>query len=163
MKNIIKIISILFIGFLFGVISILLIHNKAPFAYITLNNNSAKDIKFVKIINESKENIQLVEDIKVNNSKKLKFYVAGESGYSIEVMFKDGSTIYREEQYIETGYRITEKIKSDKIESDFSFWTFNTSNYMRVTRLLNPNFFIPIQIGTRNIDKQTLLKFYNLI
>ena len=124
MKNIIKIISILFIGFLFGVISMLLIHNQAPFAYIALNNNSDKDIKFVKIINESKENIHLIEDIQVNKSKKIKLYVAGEAAYSMEVIFKDGSTISHEARYVETGYRITEKIKSDKIESEFNVFNY---------------------------------------
>lgn len=117
MKKNIKIVLILFIGYFLGFVSILLIPRKTPFAYITLKNNSGKNIKFIKIIDESKQDIQLVENISNGETKALKFYVAGEGSYTMEVTFYDNSTISGG-AYIETGYKITENIKSDKISAE---------------------------------------------
>jgi len=119
MKKIIKILLILFIGFILGALFMITCRHD-PFAYITINNVSSKNIQIVKIIDESNQNIQLIENIPDKKSENLKFYVAGEGAYQMEVIFEDNSTISGGAGYVETGYKIIENIKSDKIETDFN-------------------------------------------
>ena len=114
-----KITLIIFVGLCIG-IGLSLFRENGTYTYITLKNNSNKNIKSVKIIDDRNKNNQNIENIKNGESKKVKFHIAGgEAGYTLEVIFEDGTIITGGAGYIEKGYRITETIKSNKIESKY--------------------------------------------
>ena len=122
MKKIFKIILILFVGFLIGVILFPFIFKSDPFATLTFRNTSSKNIKFIKIIDEARENIQLVEDLPIGKSKNANFYVAGEGAYQLQVVFNDDSVVSRGPSYVESGYKVTETIKDNKIETHIDLY-----------------------------------------
>lgn len=60
--------------------------------------------------------------LKNGQATVVRFYVAGEGGYEIEVGFADGSVLKGDAGYVESGYSISEIIGASKIESRTAFY-----------------------------------------
>jgi len=82
---------------------------------ITLKNRSGKHIKYLALIHERGTNE--MANIADHANANISFHSPGENSYTVTATFEDGQTLKSNGEYIEGGYRITEIIHSDKIET----------------------------------------------
>jgi len=81
---------------------------------IKLINKSGQDIKLLTVNNGMKKSISNLKD---NEEGYISIYSPGESSYKITVIFENGDVIESKGNYVEGGYRMTEIIRQDRIET----------------------------------------------
>ena len=114
-KKFIKCISIFFIGFLCGVILIIIIRNyQTPLVEVTIDNQSQLKLKKVIIRDDRLGNNYIVENLNQNNSEKIFLYANGEIGYDIIVQLENGDSLTTS-AYAESGYKDLFVVKKDSI------------------------------------------------
>lgn len=82
---------------------------------IILKNRSGKNIKLLELKHERGKNE--ITNITDNENANISFNSPGESSYTITATFEDGKTVKSTGAYIEGGYKMTEIIHIDKIET----------------------------------------------
>ena len=116
--KIVKILSVLLLGFIGGLL------------FATWILWPVGDAVKIRVINESEINIASVaithEDgsvsinaLKSGSSKIIPVHVGGESSYSIVANFENGASVGGDGGYVEPGYRVTETVKESKIQHKF--------------------------------------------
>lgn len=85
---------------------------------VVLKNRSGRNIKLLELkYGRGKKEIRNLAD---NENANISFNSPGESSYSLNVIFEDGCTLKSGGTYIEGGYKITEVIHRDRIETKFA-------------------------------------------
>lgn len=111
---------IIFIAaFVSGIVLSSVMHLGCPMVSINLINESGKDIPIVDIFHETKygETHLHVTNLKTGEKRKMKVWTPSEGSYRLIVTFADKRQLASGAGYIEPGYKMTESIKYDKIES----------------------------------------------
>ena len=82
---------------------------------IILKNRSGKNIKLLELRHERGKNE--ITNLADSENANISFNSPGESSYTISAVFEDGKTVKSTGAYIEGGYKMTEIIHKDKIET----------------------------------------------
>jgi hypothetical protein len=61
-------------------------------------------------------------ELKPGSSRRLRYSVCGEGGYTVEAVFADGHMVRSRRGYVETGYLSTDKVSIDAIISEQSLF-----------------------------------------
>lgn len=103
-----------FIGLIVG----LLFPRNDPYVHVLVTNNASVPVQTIRL--ESKDGgIYLLETLAVGATQPIIVYAAGESSYSLKVIFSNGKTLQGGAGYVEPGYKVAERITDEKIESDY--------------------------------------------
>jgi hypothetical protein len=116
---VVKIVRFLLTVALGGIIGPLFLPRSKPYAYVLITNNASNTAQTVRIESEN-GSIYLLENLAIGSSKPVRVFTAGESSYKLTVVFSDGKTL-RDERYIESGYKLVERLTDDKIETSLDF------------------------------------------
>ena len=115
-------ISRFLIGAFFGgcavVIFSFLIPRNDPYVQLSVKNDAENPIQKVRV--DSGGDVYLIENVPVGSFKSLKLYSAGESTFKVTVTFANGKTLQGGSEYVESGYKVTEHVTNEKIESDIN-------------------------------------------
>lgn len=84
---------------------------------VILKNRSGKLIKSLEL-KHNKEPYKIA-NLENNQNANISYNSPGESSYQIIIIFEDGKTIKSNGSYTEGGYRMTEIIHEDKIETKY--------------------------------------------
>ena len=84
---------------------------------VILKNRSGKLIKSLELKHSKKP--YKIENLENNQNANISYNSPGESSYQIVIIFEDGKTMKSNGSYTEGGYRMTEIIHEDKIETKF--------------------------------------------
>ena len=83
---------------------------------IVIKNRSGNNIKTLAVIHErGKSEMSNISD---RENASVSFNSPGESSYKIRVVFENGKMIESKDAYIEGGYKMTQEIKANSIESE---------------------------------------------
>lgn len=85
---------------------------------VILKNRSGKNIKSLELKHERGKNE--IINLANNENANISFNSPGESSYTITASFEDGKVVKSTGTYIEGGYKMTEIIHNDEIESKIS-------------------------------------------
>ena len=116
--KIIRLLLTLAFGSVIGFFLCQLLPRNSPFAYVLVTNNASSTAQTVRIESKGGE-IYLLENLEVGASKPVRLCTYGESGYMVKVVFANGKTL-QDEQYIESGYKLVERLTDDKIEPEYN-------------------------------------------
>ncbi len=110
---------IFIVAFVSGIVFASVMHFVCPMVTVNLINDSGKDIPIIDIFHETKygETHLHVTNLKAAEKKKIKVWTPSEGSYRLIVTFADKRQLAGGAGYIEPGYKMTESIKYDKIES----------------------------------------------
>ena len=111
----------LVVAFVAGIVFTCIVHFSSPVVSIDLVNKSGKDIRTIDIIHEmggAGDIRHQISDLRTGKQRRIKIWVPAESGYRLIVTFADQKQLTGGSGYIEPGYKVTETIKYDKIESN---------------------------------------------
>ena len=106
-------------AFVSGIAFASVMHFGCPMVSINLINESGKNITIVDIFHETKygETHLHATNLKAGGKKKIKVWTPSKGSYRLIVTFADKRQLAGGAGYIEPGYKMTESIKYDKIES----------------------------------------------
>jgi hypothetical protein len=110
--------------FVAGMVVAAVNHFGSPLLTIKIENKSSKEIKAVDVIHETRRFGKVeyrISDIPPGKERAFRVYVPAESSYKLLVTFADGGQLTGGQGYVESGYKITETVKDNKVETDFNF------------------------------------------
>lgn len=119
MKKIILLVSFVCV-FVAGAFTATVLHIGAPIVTIDFTNNSNQKIQSIDINHEigryGRVRYQLT-GLEPKQTRTLRVYTPAESSYEVAVTFTDSSRVVGGQGYVEAGYRVSEIIGLQKIES----------------------------------------------
>lgn len=119
MKKTILLISFVVV-FAAGAFTATVLHIGSPIVTIDFTNNSAQKIQSIDINHEigkyGKVRYQ-ISNLEPKQTRTLRVFAPAESSYEVSVTFADNSRVVGGQGYVEAGYRISETIGLQKIES----------------------------------------------
>jgi hypothetical protein len=104
-----------------GVALASIMHFGSPVVDISFINKSGKDITAIEINHEVGRFGEIrhqIADLHKGQDRQIRIWAPAESSYNLIVTFADKGQLTGGQGYIQPGYKITEIINSDKIESD---------------------------------------------
>jgi hypothetical protein len=118
-KTFLVLLSLLVAGFALGVLVAMLRGWGESYASVEVVNQTGQSLKTVVIELETcSEKTQLsLNLIAIGAIKKLRLPICGEGDYVLKATLNDGMLLQSKDHYLENGYRSTEKIKPNSIES----------------------------------------------
>lgn len=123
MKKIILLISLVVV-FVAGAFTATVLRISSPIVTIDFTNNSAQNIQSIDINHEigkyGKVRYQ-ISDLEPKQTRTLRVFAPAESSYEVAVTFADNSRVVGGQGYVEAGYRVSEIIGLQKIESKVDF------------------------------------------
>jgi hypothetical protein len=112
---------LLIVVFIGGVFVSAITHFGSPIVAIEFINKSGKEIKTVEIIHEIGRFAEIqhgITSLAPNQKRQIRIWAPAESSYKLIVTFADQKQLTGGQGYIEPGYKVTETIERDKINSD---------------------------------------------
>lgn len=119
MKKIILLISFVLV-FVAGLFTATVFHTGSPIVTIDLTNNSTQKIQTIDINHEIGKHGKVryqITGLEPKQTRTLRVYAPAESSYEVVVTFADNSRVVGGQGYVEAGYRVSETIGHQKIES----------------------------------------------
>ena len=103
-----------------------------PQAVVTVENQSGKTISSVEITvstcGTKRTLSQKSSDIRANTNRAAAFRftlpLCGEGGHKTRVQFSDGTTVESPGSYIMTGSRVVERVQTNSIQSEISWYLY---------------------------------------
>jgi hypothetical protein len=95
--------------------------DKEGLQYYEFINKSGKEITKIDIIHETGRFGEIrhsISNLAVGEERQIRMWAPAESSYKVVVTFGDQKQVTGGEGYIEPGYKITEIIEGDKIDSE---------------------------------------------
>jgi hypothetical protein len=102
-----------------GALSLFIPRNN-PYVSVFITNSTPSSIQTVRLETEDGQ-IYLLENLGVAETKTVRVFVRGESSYKMKATLGNGITLEGGAGYVESGYKVHEKILDDKIQSDYDF------------------------------------------
>src|SRR5262249_29658982 len=94
-------------GLLIGVVLGYFLWGRPTFA-ITFTNHAKQDLHWIQI--RHNRGVELVDYLKVGQSRTIEIYSPGESGYDLVAEFADGKRLEREGAYAQPGSHFSEVV-----------------------------------------------------
>ena len=105
-----------------GIVVGVIIDRGSPLAEVKVRNESGQRITLLRI--EHEQGLVELKDIDSGDSRLVKFYVPGESSYSLRASFADGRDISQPTNYIEAGYHVEVTVSEKEMNASVELLSY---------------------------------------
>ena len=114
-------IVILGVVFFAGVISGRIFGWFQPYVTLSITNHSGQELKALNLSVKTGQQKGVTELRLPKNGEtiQVRFYVAGEGGYSLQAVLANNKSLESKMNYIESGYKVTAAIKNNSISTEY--------------------------------------------